>query len=202
MMKCSFNRFGIIVLSTFFMFLTGCASTQQAKFYTLNSMGPSEIQGQSKADRKDIALGIGPIEFPQYLNRPHIVTRTSTNEIQLAEFHRWAGSLYDDFPRVLGENLSSLLGTNLISFYPWGSSVPVDYQITLSVTRFDGEPGGSVTLSVRLKILGGEEKNVLVNKTLTSNESTKAEGYEELVAAYSMALAGLSEKIAEEIRVL
>jgi uncharacterized lipoprotein YmbA len=102
---------GICLLIT-----VGCGTTDPARFYTLS---PLAIPGtEAEAAGQGVAIGVGPIKLPEHLDRPQIVTRTSRNELKLAEFDRWAGSLADDFSRVLAENLSILLSTDRVSVYP------------------------------------------------------------------------------------
>ena len=73
---------------------------------------------------KGLTIGVGPIRFPDYLDRPGIVTRSSGNTIEIAEFDLWAGSLKDDFMRILAENLSILLGTEKMFFIRISGTFP------------------------------------------------------------------------------
>jgi len=199
MMNISFCRRALVTLGAFLIFSAGCASSKPARFYTLAASGPSETKSLSDPSSHDLAIGIGPIVFPEYLDRPQIVTRAGRNELKIAEFHRWAGSLQDEFCRALAENLSALLSTDRVSIYPWKSFVPIDYQVDLYVTRFDGEIGGNIILSSRLSILGGKGKKVLLSKKSTFSESAEDESYESLVAAQNRALAHLSVEIVKAI---
>ena len=100
-------------------------------------------------EARGVALGIGPVALPDYLDRPEIVTRSSGNELSLADFDQWAGRLEDNFTRVLAENLSSILETDRVSLYPWKSSTPVDFQVTVEVSRFERAANGAI-LPLRL----------------------------------------------------
>jgi len=71
---------------------------------------------------------VGPVELPEYLDRPQIMTCESRNELQFAEFDRWAGSLEKAFSRVLAVNLSILLSTDRVAVYPW-KTTPIDHQV-------------------------------------------------------------------------
>ncbi len=199
MMKGLFSRFAAITMGAVLMFALGCAGTKPAKFYTLNSLDISEIESRSEEATRGVALGIGPVRFPDYLNRPQIMTRSSHNALTFAEYHRWAGSLREDFSRILAENLSILLATARIALFPWTSVTPIDYRVTIDVIRFEGKIGGDVTLKVRWSILGGAVKKVLVIKTSNFIEPVGGANYEALVAVQSRALAGLSREIAEAI---
>ncbi|MEE8430217.1 MAG: PqiC family protein, partial [Candidatus Desulfatibia sp.] len=124
------------------------------------------------------------------------------NALTFAEFHRWAGSLKEDFSRILAENLSILLATDRIALFPWTRVTPIDYRVTATVIRFEGKVGGDVTLKIRWSILGGAGKKVLVMKTSNFSEPVGGVNYEALVAAQSRTLAGLSREIAETINTI
>jgi uncharacterized lipoprotein YmbA len=72
----------------------GCASTKPARFYTLSPLdGTGERSGTVPAEQR-IAVAVGPIAIPDYLDRPQILTRSGPRELELSEFERWAGSLF------------------------------------------------------------------------------------------------------------
>ena len=96
--------FGILL-----MLLAGCASTEPSRFYALTPMPGSDAKILSQTESQDVSIGVGPVRMPDYLDRQPIVTSSSQNKITFSEFDRWAGSLKDDFSRVLSENLSILL---------------------------------------------------------------------------------------------
>jgi hypothetical protein len=145
---------------------------------------------------------VGPIKFSEYLDRTEIVTRSSSNKITFSDFDVWAGSLAEDFSRVLAENLSVLLSTESVIVYPGPRPSSVDYQIAVDVIRFDGPLGGDVSLTARWAILQGKDKKLVSVRKSTIIEPSGARGYEAMVAADSRALEKLSREIAEAIRTL
>ena len=54
---------------------------------------------------EQIVIGIRPIDFPKYLDRQQIVSRTNGHRLKLAEFDRWAEPLGWSFARALAENV-------------------------------------------------------------------------------------------------
>ena len=195
--RCSFLLFGLVLL-----FALGCASSPPTRFYTLSSLqeGGGELRG-SPSDQ-DLAIGVGPIKFPEYLDRTEIVTRSSSYKITLSGFDLWAGSLAEDFSRVLAENLSVLLSTESVIVYPQPGSGIARYRIIMDVIRFDGSLGGDVSLIARWSILEGKERKVVFARKSTIKEPSGAQGYEAMVVANSRALEKLSREIAEAIRTL
>jgi uncharacterized lipoprotein YmbA len=166
----------------------------------LHSLSNSETEQQPVAEKSDIAIGVGPVEFPDYLNRPQIVTRTSPNQLELAEFDRWAEPLRANFSRVLAENLSILLSTDRVVIFPWKKPIPINYQIEVDVSRFDGMFGRNVTLKTRWTLFGNSGKKVMLVRKSTLSEQTLTSDYKEMVAAQSRVLASLSREIAASIK--
>jgi len=154
------------------------------------------------ADERCLSLGIGPINIPDYLDQPSIVTRGDPNEIALAEFDRWAERLKDNLSRVLAKNLSTQLCTKTIAFFPWRGVIPVDYRIEMEVLRLDGSLGGNVSLETWWMVLSGDGKRMLLAKKSSFNEAVGGQDYKSLVSAQSRALGHLSREIAEAIQTL
>jgi len=197
------NRFSLGWASLFLIFLlVACSSTPATKFYKLNSLPSGQQENPAAIPGMDIAIGVGPVEFPEFLDRPQIVTRKSQNQLEISEFHRWAASLPGDFSRVLAKNISTLLPTDRVAVYPWEDTFSPTYQIKLDVEQFDGQLGERVSLRVIWSLVGQEGmKELVVRKTLIE-EPVLTDNYEGLVAAQSNALATLSREIVEEIRKL
>jgi len=197
------NRVSLGWASLLLVFLlAGCSSTPATKFYKLNSLPSGQQENPAALLGMDIAIGVGPVELPEFLDRPQIVTRKSQNQLEISEFNRWAASLPRDFARVLAKNISTLLPTDRVSLYPWEDTFSPTYQIKLDVEQFDGQLGERVFLRVIWSVVGQEEANeLLVRKTLIE-EPVLTNDYEGLVAAQSSALATLSREIVEEIRKL
>ena len=195
------NRFSLVWASLFLVFLlVACSSTPATQFYKLNSLPSGQQENPAALPGDDIAIGVGPVELPEFLDRPQIVTRKSQNQLEISEFHRWAASLPRDFSRVVAKNISALLPTDRVAVYPWGDTFSPTYQIKLNVEQFDGQLGEQVFLRVIWSVVGQEgDKELRVRKTLIE-EPVLTNDYEGLVAAQSNALATLSREIVEEIR--
>jgi uncharacterized lipoprotein YmbA len=197
--RARFGNMGLAFLLLVF-FVAACSTTPPVAHYTLNTL--PEMQQEIPAAVMDdtIAIGVGPVAFPKFLDRPQIVTRKSQNQIEVSEFHRWAGSFPGDFSRVLAKNISILLPTDRVAVYPWGDTFSPTYQIKLDVDQFDGQLGEQVLLLVTWSVVGTEGENELVVRKSLVEEPVSGNEYEGLVAAQSNALATLSRTIVEEIR--
>ena len=200
MFNSIFFRPALLVLGICLLVTGGCAKTEPSRFYTLSPLVSSETETDTEA--AGLGIGVGPIKLPEYLDRQQIVTRTSRNELELAEFNQWAGALLDDFSSILAENLSILLSTDRVSVYPWRKSMPIEYQVVVDVTRFDGELGENALLIARWTVLDGREKKVLFMRKSSISEPSRAQGYGAMVAAQSRALGHLSREIAKAIKTI
>ena len=191
--------FRISVVCVCMLNFLGCGTSQPSHFYLLRALSPASVSGLAETKQSGLSLGLGPVSFPKYLDRPQIVTKASAHEVELAEFHKWAEPLKDNATNVLQENLSALLSTERIVRYPWNRSNPPDYQLSLDVIQFDGKKNQEAVLKVRWTLVGDDGKIVLQKKTSQFSEMLRGPEYEDLVEAMSRMLALLSREIADAI---
>ena len=191
----------LVVVALGASMLGGCigGKSKPSKFYLLSPLPDAKAGKQVAAVERDVAVGIGPVVLPPYLDRPEIVTRASPNQLDLAEFDRWAESLRHNFSRTLTENLSILLATHHVAVFPWDGSTPIDYQVEVDVTRFEGDADGNTLLTARWSIFGKGMRELLVRRRSRFSEPAGAGDYEALVAAMSRTLTSLSREIATAI---
>lgn len=180
--------------------VAGCGTTGPTKFFVLNAVAGGETAGSAATARPGVAVGVGPVKIPEYLDRLLIVTRSSESSLQLAEFERWAEPLDKSIPRILTENLSVLLGSDQIATHPWPNALSVEYQVVVEVNRLDGTLGQKALLDSRWTLLADKGKRIVVRKNSTISEPITGASYEGLVQAQSRALAQLSREIAAAIR--
>ena len=183
------------------LMLVGCGTTPPTEFYTLSPLStPLPQTAQASVSLSDIAIGVGPITIPEFLDRPQIVTRTSANRLDVDEFHRWGGSLQEDFARILVENLSRLLATNRVSAYPSSEPLDLRYRFVIDVQQFDGRLGEGVTLNAVWTLLDERTGKPLRIQRFEYSAPVASPDYEALTAAHSTALAALSRELADAMR--
>ncbi|MDT7043114.1 PqiC family protein [Candidatus Nitronereus thalassa] len=178
--------------------LGGCTATSQpSKFYLLNSYSSTK-QAIAKAP-EGLAVGVGPLTIPEYVDRPQIVTRVSTNELSLAEFHKWAEPLKDNIPQVLIDNLSVLLKTDHVVSYPWKRTTSIEYQVAIDITRFDATADGEAHLTARWYLYGEDTRTILDTHNSHLTAPLQGPDYASIVAALNRTLDELSQSIATSI---
>ena len=197
-----FRLWVVIIFSVMWVVLSGCASSPIPRYYLLSSLEATSLEMKPSAEEQCFSIGIGPINIPYYLDRPQIITRGAPIEFKLAEFDRWGEPLKDNLKHVLAKNLSILLCTKAIAFFPWKGGIPIDYRIEMEVLRLDGSLGGNVSLEAWWMVFSGDGKKMLVSKKSTFTEAVGGQDYKSLVGAHSRALGTLSREIAEVIKTL
>ncbi|MEN8107421.1 MAG: PqiC family protein [Pseudomonadota bacterium] len=180
--------------------LAGCigSPTRLSEFYLL-SPDPGQAVAARATATAPLSVGLGPVSLPEIYDRPQIVTRTSTNQVNLAEFDRWAGDLNKELSRTLAQNLMTLLNTDSIALYPWPGRYKPDFQVSIRFFRLDGELNNAASLEGVWRLLDGSKGCELAADRFQLQEQTSGPGYPELVDAISRGIAQLSQEIAEQV---
>ena len=193
---------GVMARSPFYILLAvlvavaGCgAKGPSPDFYVLHARPSDSLVGVERG----IAVGVGPIELPEHLNRSQIVTRDTDFRLELSESHQWAEPLKDSVSRVIAVNLSNMLESNRVYVIPRRQKVSLDFQVSIDVARFDGELGEAAVLGARWTLYGKNTRDPLLSKVTIVSEATDDGSYNALVAASSRVLEILSQEIAEAI---
>jgi uncharacterized protein len=179
--------------------LAGCASSPPVRFYTLTPVGYQEGATSSPGAASPVTVGIAAVEIPDYLDRPQIVTREGRNELKLAEFDRWAGSLSDNVTAVLADNVATFLGSDRVTVNPGVGAGKTDVTVTMRILRWDCVPGDRVLLKAQWTIFAGKERKDVAARTITLTESLGDQRYETMLAAFDHILDQVSREIAREI---
>lgn len=196
--RAGFGNVGWVFFFTMVL-LVSCSTTPAVKYYTLTPCLEMQPDSPQAVSRTTLAIGVGPVELPKFLNRPQIVTRINQQRIEVSEFHRWAGSFSEDFLRVLAKNISMLLPADRVAAYPWTDRFFPTFRIPLTVEQFDGQLGEHVVLNVTWSVWHQKDTNEPVIKHTRIKEAVSGDDYDALVAAQSGAIGALSRAIVMEI---
>lgn len=195
-----FRTFGpracLIALS---LLVQGCAGSEPIRFYTLAPIAepaPRDVI----IGRDDRAIGIGPVQLPDYLDRPQIVGRDGSNRIVMSDLDAWAAPLSEQFARVLAANLADLLATQNVYDQPLRRPVPIDNLVEVDVNRFDITAENVAVLDARWRLYGRDGETLQRSGVLTVNEPAgPAGGFDGRVQALSRSIGELSRTIAAAI---
>ena len=192
----------LLILAVCGVALSSCFGQQQpTRLYVLTPLPRAERAGPDAGSR-GMAIGVGPVELPQYTNRLQIVTGNDSYQLHPATFDEWAEPLRGNFLRILADNLSILLATDRVMLFPWKGPMAIEYQVVVDVTHFLGEVGGETSLVALWSIVGKNGQEVLLSQKSNLREATGTQGYTALAAAMSNSLGALSRDIAAAITTL
>ena len=87
----------LIVMLAAVVGMAGCnlTASQPTHFYVLTPLTRADRLQPITGDKLELALGVGPVTLPSYLDRPQIVTRLESNRLDMAEFEQWAEPLQE-----------------------------------------------------------------------------------------------------------
>jgi uncharacterized protein len=170
----------------------------RTQYFVLSPAAQSGSAAVSAPSTSQLSLGVGPIRFPDYLKRPGVVTRASSDRLLISDEKRWGEPLDRNFENVLSQNLSQILGTDRIRMYPWYSDVHVDYQVEVRVERFEASDDGRSQLTAVWTITDGQDGHELASGQSSASAPVQS-GDAAGSAALSQDLSEMSRQIAARI---
>ena len=197
-------RLPSLVLASLALTAAGCSGTAATRFYSLASVAPPEAESPRPAGPapagQSVAVAVGAVTLPAYLDRPQVVTRSGVYGVDLAEFDRWSEPLQDMVPRVIAENLSVLLGSDQVYLAPRRRLPGLNQQVDIAIDRFDLDDRDRVVLAARWDLIERSRDEVVSSRKVTITEAAADRSYDAIVAAMSKALALLSRDIADGLQ--
>ncbi len=199
-MKKIFSLLQVLSVGLLSVTLVACTITSPSvSFYTVTSLDESGTIRSSAKRVYPLAIRVMPVEIPDYLDRPEIITRKGRNTVELAEFDRWAGSFKETVTAVLAENLGLLLDSDLVYGQLPLDIREVDYRVAMTIIRLDSQLGDQVRLKAKWTVSPVRNKAPAVTQVSTFIVWLTDDDYETLAAGISQALEQVSRKIAEKI---
>ncbi|PXW91123.1 hypothetical protein C8R34_10132 [Nitrosomonas sp. Nm84] len=178
------------------LILIGCITTQPTQYYMLTSLDDARESAPSMPGSSGARIGLGPLNFPEYLDRPAIVLRSPGAEIIINDYHRWAESLDKNFLRVLSDNLQMLLGNTSVVMFPWHNSKDIDYQVIIQVARFDADLSNKIQLFAHWTIQRKSDGKILHTQKSTITQEADSNDFNTIVKTQSKVIGTLSHEIA------
>jgi len=181
--------------------LSGCSFLQPhadpTRFYVLTGPGASsELAGAGECKRWRV--GLRPVEVPGYLQGKAMVVRSGVNEIQFADFDRWAEPLDQGISRVMKEMLSSMATVTLNSH----GDDTLNYEVTIRLLACEGVRAEQGTGTIRF-VVAWEVRSVGTAATVAKRGVFTAapvawdgKDYGQLAQRLSAAIAGAGQAVA------
>ena len=185
---------------------TGCSvlapQPDTSRFFVLTAAAESSQSPAAASNRlRPLALGLGPISFPAYLDRRPMVTRIAPNQLKISDTNFWAAPPKEMVTRVLAQNLVTRLGASQVLPYPWYRTSQLDYAIAVDLDRFESD-GTNALLVARWTISKPPDSRALYTGAATITRPAASTDPQAVAAALSQALDSLSQQIAASIRKL
>jgi uncharacterized protein len=203
--RFSLNRGGTLSLAVALIF-SACSvlapHEDRTHFIILSPVTSSSTNGLQPAEGQKLAsatIGLGPVQFAQYLDRPELVIRTSPNGFELSETDRWAEPLGDNFRHVIANDLTNLLGTTNIAQYPWYPGTRFDYIVHIQVQRFEVDTAQKAHLIARWELINPQTDQILTTREAQLSHPTASAAGDAAAAALSDEVAELAGQIASAI---
>ena len=166
-----------------------------APTYVLEATVPA-----TRLEASGLAVGLGPVTIPGYLDRNEMVSREAANQLRVDSRHSWGAPLDQEIQRVLGENLSRLLASDRVIVWPWSRHRELAMRIPVQVLQFEPVAGKGIVLVARWEMLSPDATQVLLTQQSEIVEPVAESGPGPYAAGMSRALAVLAAQIAESAR--
>jgi uncharacterized lipoprotein YmbA len=185
-----------LLLSAVFcaVLLSACGSSPPVRFYTLEPM-----QGARSSADVASTIGVGPLRFPDYLNRPQIVSSGENGKVVVAEFDRWADAAASTFQRALTANLNSLLDDTMAIEFPFGGGLlHPDYRLVAQVNQFSTDITGLATLDISWVMVTADDAEFISSRrSVFTAPAASDSSYASRVAAMNETLRAYSRQVAQ-----
>jgi len=149
--------------------------------------------------KENVSIGVGPLVFPEYLNRPQIVTRAGGNELSVAPFANWAEPLKQNVLRVMVENIATLAGTDAVYRYPWRVGSAPLVQLQTEIVQFDATRKGEAILAVRWEWVDQSGRAIMPRKHSVLRRPVQGAGDNAVVAAMNRLIYDHSRLAVEQL---
>ena len=182
--------------------LAGCVGGTSAptQFYMLNPVSQTALDPARASTSSTVRVSLDPVEVPEYLNRPQIVTHLDRSKYQLDEFNQWMEPLGDNLTRVIAENLSEILAADGIDILSMSRPVETDYTVAVQILRMDGKRGRDVVLVARWSLFDQTDNSLSLTKRSVIQETVSDDSYQGFVLLQNRMIESLSREIADGIK--
>lgn len=171
------------------LMIAGCSSAPETRYYLLPEATPSVNAAYTGG-----TVALRELDLPLYARASQVAQIGPDGAVALSDDHRWADEPQRASTRALAGALRAALNVPVV-VEPWSRAVEPIVRIDVSVDRFIGKLGGTLTLSGEFQIVTLESRSVTSADSFTIEEPVRGEGFEDLTAAHSRALARLADQI-------
>ena len=191
------NGMQSILIATFLLSLVsgmGCLGRSPAvEHFVLGSAAGNSAA--SAAELSDLAIVIGPVRLPPYLDRPQMARLATGGEIELDEFSRWLGGFEDNFLRALALDVAARSGSIKVTTNPSKAPFPTDVHVKLHVDDLVSVDGSALRVRIRWALVRSGAESPARLFSMESSIPLASSSSQSIVAAYDAAIAEIGRRI-------
>jgi uncharacterized protein len=174
----------------------GCLGRSPASdHFVLGSNGLLPIDRRAP----ELAVLIGPVRLPTYLDRPQIARLHSGGKVELDEYARWLGGFETNFLRAVSLGVARQLGSIQVTTFPSSAGFLFDAQIRIRIDDMIVVDDEMLRVRIRCAVLreqSGVPPVFFLHEVAIPIEDDSTEGF---VNAHDEALASFVAKIVAEL---
>jgi hypothetical protein len=192
MKSASLTRFSALA-AALALLISACAGSPDPVFYALSAQSGRAAQSPA------LRIEMRRVGLPGYLDRPHIVRRSSAERLELAADERWGAPLDTMVSATLADDLSARLPSCVLFSESGSITTTADVRVEVEITRFELDAAGVVQLQASSAVrwsVGTDAVRLQRHAFSVRPSSTKTE---QLVTGMSQALAQLADAIAQTV---
>jgi len=170
----------------------GCSSTgEQIKYYRLT---PNILAENNERDAHVSRVIISPVHIAKILQQEGIVSQTGENEVNIAQYHRWANPLDEAIAITLVKIINNKTQQYHIEKFAAQINQHASYILVLSIEKFDIRNDASVNISGGYSVLD-RNRTSIVEQSFNIKQALTENGYPHAVEKLKQTLVKLAEKI-------
>lgn len=182
----------------------GCLGrSPSVRLFTLGTLVPLEEARRAPG----MAVLIGPVRLPGYLDRPQIARLRDFGEVELDEFDRWVGGFEENLIRAIESGVRRQLGSDRVVSYPSRAPFPFDRQVRLHVDEMIVDSSNVLRVRIRWALVspgndGAASASSAAEATTSLFEEdvpVRNSSVEALVEAHDVALSQLAQQIVDQL---
>ncbi|AOF81880.1 hypothetical protein BSY238_2191 [Methyloversatilis sp. RAC08] len=178
--------------------LAACGSTPPIRHYSLGPVvvAPSAAPVAAETDALT-SIVVGPVSLPAGIDRLQIVRTVDGARVEIADSHRWAGSLKDEVTRRLASGIVRQTGIGRVVAWPQSTLAVPTLTVPIDIQRFDAEGFDRVTLEAvwTLRKAGRD----IAGRRFAASETVSSPDYGALTAAHGRLVDALAREVSEAL---
>jgi len=191
--------------------IAGCGSSPPPQLYLLSSQARppqtatprQSIDGSPRTSARlqtsDPVSATIEVVVPEYLDSNKIIVRTDANEVKAVDNAQWAENLFVTAARTLAADIGTLLPADDIVPMPSKIDRPVDYRISVDLSKFESDTQGTAYIVGRWVITDTRNSQERASARFAFSTPTGMQSNQSIAVGMSNNLLAVSTQIANSL---